>query len=177
MVKEMRVLLLSLLVLLTWAASAAAQTDCVAPPGTAAIEQYCEAVPAPTGDRSGGASDPRPLAPAARQQLAQQGPDGAALAQVLTGDNASAVSPGGSDGTSGSSGTSGTSGGRSGSAGENEVKGDFESRDAPSSNPLEAVSTAVTSGPTLGGLFGWALIAAAMLAAGAFWLRFRGRRD
>ncbi|MBE2314496.1 hypothetical protein DVA67_000800 [Solirubrobacter sp. CPCC 204708] len=40
--------LLSLLVL---AAPAAAQ-DCEAPPGTAAIEQYCESVPESTGNRS-----------------------------------------------------------------------------------------------------------------------------
>lgn len=81
----MRVSLIAMLAVFCVAlpASAAAQ-DCVAPPGTSAIDQYCETVPTAVGDRGGGLrGGSRPISEQTRQALIDAGPIGAALAQQL----------------------------------------------------------------------------------------------
>lgn len=58
-----RWILLTLLLLLLVPASAAhAKTNCKAPPGTAAVEQYCESLPTADGDTHLGDKPTRPLA-------------------------------------------------------------------------------------------------------------------
>src|SRR3954447_848349 len=62
------------------AAPASAQS-CKAPPGMSAIDQYCEAIPSPGGDRGSTAPDRggAPIPPAARRALAKAGPNGQAM--------------------------------------------------------------------------------------------------
>ena len=58
-----RWILLTLVLLLLASASAAhAKTSCKAPPGTAAVEQYCESLPTADGDTHLGDKPTRPLA-------------------------------------------------------------------------------------------------------------------
>ena len=160
----MRSLLVSITLLLALAAPAtAATTDCVAPPGTAAIEEYCETVPSATGDKGGGVRSAQPLDHSTRSELRSQGPDGQALAGLLS-----------SDGSSAPSGASGKSKASKGSAA---TAGTAAPQDEPSSNPLHAVTSAVEAGPTLGGGFAWALLGITALMIAAGWMRLRARRD
>src|SRR4051812_36366386 len=78
-------LLLIALVMLAGASSARAQT-CKAPPGTAAIDEYCETVPSATGNSDSGATRSQTRVPIARttvRALAQSGAEGKALNRVL----------------------------------------------------------------------------------------------
>src|SRR4051794_26277193 len=86
-------LLLSVLAGLLVAQPAAAQ-NCVAPPGTAAVEEYCETVPTGTGDR--GSGDPgQPAAGAPAKTLARlaKTKQGQALSRALGHDPAKAAKP------------------------------------------------------------------------------------
>jgi hypothetical protein len=165
-VQTMRLLLVSIMLLFAVAAPAtAATTDCVAPPGTAAIEEYCETVPSATGDKGGGVRSAQPLDHSTRSALRAQGADGQALAGLLSSDGASA--PAGSSGKSKASKGSGSAG----------SAGTAAPQDEPSSNPLHAVTSAVEAGPTLGGGFAWALLGITALVIAAGWMRLRARRD
>jgi hypothetical protein len=159
----MRSLGIATLLLLALAAPASAGTaNCVAPPGTAAIDEYCETVPSATGNGGGGARSARGLDHSSTRALRAQGADGAALATLLTSDGNAAPkrSPRQSHGA-----VAGTSTSATATNGE------------PSQNPLHAVTSAVQSGPTLGGGFAWALLAITALMLGAGWIRLRGRRS
>jgi hypothetical protein len=161
--QTMRSFLLATLLLLAVAAPASAgTTDCVAPPGTAAIDEYCETVPSATGDKGGGARSAQPLDRSTRSELRAQGADGQALAGLLS-----------SDGTSEPAGKPKASK-RAGSAG---AAGAAAAQDEPSGNPLHAVTSAVEAGPTLGGGFAWALLGITALMIAAGWMRLRARRD
>ena len=165
--QTMRSLVLSMLLLLAVAAPAmAGTTDCVAPPGTAAIEEYCETVPSATGDKGGGVRSAQPLDRSTRSALRAQGADGQALAGLLRSDGSSA--PGTGATTSKASKGAGSSGGTAGTG---------ASQDEPSGNPLHAVTSAVEAGPTLGGGFAWALLGITALMIAAGWMRLRARRD
>jgi hypothetical protein len=172
MVQEtMRLLPLALLLFLAVAAPAtAATTDCVAPPGTAAIEEYCETVPSATGDKGGGARSAQPLDRSTREALRAQGADGQALAGLLRSDGSAAAPRSGRTTKSG-----GTAAGSTGNRGE--AAGSAASQDEPSGNPLHAVTSAVEAGPTLGGGLVWALLGITALMVAAGWMRLRARRD
>lgn len=177
----MRALLLSALFLLVLAAPASASTtNCVAPPGTAAIEEYCETVPSATGNPSGGARAPHPLSGSTQAALRSQGADGKALAGLLRSDG-SAPAGGASSSSASSSSSSSSGGGGAGGGGGAKSRGGVAdtsaSQDEPSSNPLRAVTSAVQAGPTLGGGLVWALLAITALILAAAWLRLRARRD
>lgn len=150
-------------------APASAQTDCVAPPGNAAIEQYCESIPAATGDKGGGATAPQPLDRDGIRELRAEGEDGAALAQLLETDGRRPA--GGAAKRKAQAENAGR--GISGKSGSDAVA----SFEAPSSNPLSAVSTAVEAGPTLGGPFGWAILGLSTLLIAAGWMHYRSRRN
>lgn len=65
--------LLTLLLMLFIPASAAhASTDCKAPPGTAAVEQYCETLPTADGDAHLGDKPRRPLAAVLPKPIVQR---------------------------------------------------------------------------------------------------------
>lgn len=141
------------------APAATAAQRCVAPPGTAAVDQYCETVPSAGGDR--GSSDPS--TPAARiplktaAALGRSGPDGQALAGVL--------------------GHKGKRRSGSGSAGSRQdpAVSPYPVPRAPSNNPLSAVSQAVGKGTTSGPWFAGALIIVTLLMAGWGWTAYRRR--
>jgi hypothetical protein len=168
-VQMMRALLLSLLVMLAAAAPAAAGTsDCVAPPGTAAIEEYCETVPSATGNTGGGARAAQPLSRSSRSALRAQGADGKALAGLLSSDGSSPA-------TGSTTATGSTKQSKQRSRGG--VADTTATQDEPSSNPLHAVTSAVQAGPTLGGGFAWALLGITALMIALGWMRLRARRD
>ena len=174
------VVLCGLLVLLV--PSAQAQERCEAPPGTAAIDQYCERVPDVGGERdpsSASSSSSRDREQAAQpdgatlDQLRDRGEDGRALADAVggSGDGPDAGSGGGSSG--GAGGDAGGGGGNSG-GGSGGVSGSSEP--APSASPVDAVGSAVGNGATLGSALPWTLLAIAVAMAGVLWVRLRAGR-
>jgi hypothetical protein len=136
-------------------ATAAAQS-CQAPPGTAAVDEYCETIPAAGGDR--GSADPSRPVPISKQtaQELSGSRDGAALLRQLGNDPAK---PRGSR--------------RSGS--DEPSRSSAAPPSAPSSNPLDAVGSALSSGPTLGGGFIAALLAVTLLMLTWGWITYRRR--
>jgi hypothetical protein len=66
------ILLTLMLVLLASASAAHAKTDCKAPPGTAAVEQYCESLPSADGDTHLGDKPARPLAAVLPEPIVQR---------------------------------------------------------------------------------------------------------
>jgi hypothetical protein len=160
------------------APAASAQRDCQAPPGRAAIEQYCEVLPSAGGDRSagsgGGGSGGEALAPSVRRQLHQAGAAGDVISALAGGSAGVDKAPGGGsgDGRSGEGaggGASASSGGGAASSGG--VPGE------PSDNPLDAVRSAAEAGPSSGSGLLWALAAATVLLAAFAWLRHRRRAE
>lgn len=158
------VLAFALAVVLALPASSEAQS-CEAPPGTAAIDQYCETVPDVEGVR--GAGEPAPAAPVAQDtldELAASGADGEAFAQSL-GDGLG-------DGPGSGSSPEGISDGNDRTAPTTSSSG---MPDAPSNNPLTAVSQAVGDGSTVGLGLIVVIIAATIAIMGWAWLAYRRR--
>lgn len=145
---------------------------CQAPPGSSAVEQYCEAVPEGGGTQSGddfagsgGRQDPggnvNGLSRSAQRELRTKGADGAAVVGLV------AASSGGNNDGGGSSGGTGPRG---------SVKGEAASgAGTPSGSPLKAVSASVENGATVGGVFVWALLGVTLLILGLGWISFRSR--
>jgi hypothetical protein len=145
-------------------APASAQT-CNAPPGTAAVDQYCENVPSAGGDGGGpsGGSSAKP-SQSTVHAFAGSGRAGKELNKYLGEDVAST---GGSKSNSNRS-----SGSRKKSQKDQSAT---KTPRQPSASPLGAVQSAVNSGATIGGGFTWILIAIALVIGGTAWLRHRGR--
>jgi hypothetical protein len=161
-----KVLMLALTAIMVAAGPAAAQ-QCKAPPGTAAVDQYCENVPSASGNGGGGsnsssgATTPRSTVRA----LDRSGKSGKELNQFLGEDIASARGRSGTKQDSqGSSARKPATRGQAGTA-----------PGQPSSNPLAAVQSAVNSGTTVGNSFIWALVLLALLIGGVAWTRYRRR--
>lgn len=127
--------------------------QCVAPPGTGAVDEYCEVVPTSKGDRGSGDPKPRtPLSPQTAADLNRSGADGQGLLQAVGHDPAT------TDVTA---------------KGKKKRPSPAASVDAPSSNPLGAVGQALGDGSTIGTGFIIALIAIVLLMAGWSWVAFR----
>lgn len=146
---------------LVLAGPAAAAEKCVAPPGTAAIEQYCETVPSASGDQpgSGAAADSAqgqggaPVTDATADRIAASVGDEAA--QSITG-----VAPGrGGDGPSKSA--------KPRAPAKNRAPADAEA------NPLGAVASAASTGAEVGGPLVYSLLALTLLLVAVGWTRFR----
>jgi hypothetical protein len=125
-----------------------AQRDCKAPPGTSAIDQYCETIPAAGGDRGSsdrsGSRAESSLSPRTAQALRQAGPNGAGILALPAG------AP------------------RGGSAVATPPK------PAPvSESPLNAVGSAIESGASVDSRFLWVLIGLGIAFVAAAWLRYR----
>jgi hypothetical protein len=154
-----RLLPILLLVLLAPASQARAQ-DCIAPPGTAAVDEYCETVPEATGER-GSPAPPRNVSPSTLAALRAQGEDGARLADQL--DRAVlAKDPN-----------------RRRDRDAPVAKGDVASRmdsSEPGSNPLDAIREAVGTGARVEAGLGWALALITLALGGVWWLGTRRRR-
>jgi hypothetical protein len=69
------------------AVSPASAQECLAPPGTSAVDEYCETVPAPGGDqrvwRGDSRSAPPDIGRRATQQLLRRGRDGEAVLEEV----------------------------------------------------------------------------------------------
>lgn len=155
-------LALALAAMLLAIAPASAQT-CNAPPGTAAVDQYCENVPSAGGD-GGGPSGGSPAKPSQStvHAFAGSGQAGKELNKYLGEDVAS---------TGGSKGSSNRSSGTRKKSTKDQPA--TKSPRRPSASPLGAVQSAVNSGATIGGGFTWILIAIAIAIGGTAWLRHR----
>ena len=133
-------------------AAPAAARECKAPPGTSGIDQYCEVVPGPGGNR--GSNDPGDdgpgVSPAALRQLEQAGVSRSSLVRL------------GSDPRRGPRPADSRRGGASevGTAGEG--------------NPLSAVRAAAQDGATSGSGLVWLLLASALVMGGLALRRLRG---
>jgi hypothetical protein len=163
----LRLLLLVVTAMLVTAGPAAAQR-CNAPPGTAAVDQYCENMPSATGgggSGGGGSNDSsRANVPSSTvRALDRAGERGKELKRFLGDDVASA------QGRSGKKQTPERTSTRK--AEKREAVGKPPTQ--PSSNPLGAVQSAVNSGTTVGSGFIWLLVALTLLIAGIAWLRYR----
>jgi len=187
--------LLALLAAGTFAAPAAAQ-DCEGPPGTAAIEQYCESVPDATGNRATRkdkphndtqgetrSNQPRVDEPTL-QQIEDSGTQGEQLGRVLRGGEPPAREKQDDDEARADkrdkdeAPTAAAKIPRDKDCGDAPCADQRTPVDSPVSvqagNPLTAVGAAVSGGDTVGGLFPLILLATAVLVGGAGWLR-RGR--
>jgi hypothetical protein len=151
-----RIALLLLTLLLVAAAPAAAQT-CQAPPGTSAVDEYCETIPEADGDR--GAGDPREAEVPAEtvRSLERSGEEGQALNRLLGRDGAPARDAGerADPNTRPSAGPS------------------LTTPTEPSANPLAAVRSAIEPGSTLGSGFVLVLLGVTILMAGLGWFGYR----
>lgn len=129
--------------LLTFAGTAVAQR-CVAPPGTAGVDQYCETVPAAKGDRPSGTGPrvSRSVGAGTERRLERAGRDGRGVLALPSG----------------------------GTRAKQRVERGGESS---SESPLGAVGSAIESGPGTGQGFLWVLLAAAVGMVGIAWLRYR----
>ena len=153
-----RLVVVMLALALALPGSALAQA-CKAPPGTAAVDEYCETIPAAGGDE--GANDPdRPAAdvPAGTVAELAETKDGQALDRLL-GHDPNKPAGGGRRPAP-----------RPAAAGEAVPK-------APSNNPLNAVRSAIGAGPTLGGGFVAVLLAVVLLMLGWGWVSYRRQSD
>lgn len=175
----MRVLLSALLTAALLAASpAAAQAQkCVSPPGTAAIDEYCETQPGVTGargpdDPGGGGNLPRGTV----QKLSSAGADGEALVRAT---GAQPADPSGAQ--SGSAGTRRPGAGGRGPGGSDGRGGGAQgdrhtvTPQAPSSNPLSAVTQSVGKGSSIGSGFVIGLLVLTLAMAGWAWVAYRRR--
>ena len=166
-----RLLLITVTAILVAAAPAAAQR-CVAPPGTAAVDQYCENVPSASGNSGGGSDDSNGSSGATAPRstvraLDRAGESGKELKQFLGEDVASArADTGAKQGSKRSSDRKARTPEPAGTAPKQ-----------PSSNPLGAVQSAVNSGSTVGSGFTWVLVLLTVLIAGIAWTRYRRRSD
>jgi cobalamin biosynthesis Mg chelatase CobN len=151
---------------------ASAQGECVAPPGTAAIDQYCETVPSSKGDRGPSAPEqqrPEQRLPSAEEQtlkqLEQAGSDGRALAEVVRAERRASRQRAARS----------SSGGRD-SASVNERRPATATEPAaPTQNPVAAVTSAAADGPTVSPWLIWIALVVALLFVVRFWVRFRAR--
>jgi hypothetical protein len=154
---------------------AAAATTCQAPPGTSAIDQYCEALPSPGGSGSGHHKHSKPVSNSTSKQLEQQGPTGQAVLNLAnsSGDAHAAPAPKPvthhhrrhhrSRATTPSPATPAT---------PKPVSGSLP---APSSNPLSAVGSAIGTGSSTGAVLLWILVALAAVMGGTAVIGHRRR--
>ena len=160
----------------------AAPVNCVAPPGTSGIDQYCETVPAASGDqgtRGGGGGSGQSgrvggnVSRRTAAALQRSGSGGKAILGLSTGSGqASSSTQGSSSGAA--KGKTGTSSQKHGAA-QGSQSSQSKAPAGRSDNPLEAVTSALSSGPTLGGGFIAALLAVTLLMLTWGWIAYRRR--
>lgn len=158
--------------------------ECNAPPGTAAVEQYCETVPEATGnratrDRSGRQGETRDSAPAAKEeprvsdptleQIESSGPQGRQLGRVLRGGDDSRPKPAPKQERAEKQQTK-----EHKTAPAEQRTPEETSVPVHTGNAFSAVGAAVSGGDTVGGLFGFILLTIAGLIGGVGFIR-RGR--
>lgn len=170
----MRRLFLTLLIALAAAVLAVAPASaqfCDAPPGTSAVDQYCENPPSASGNSGGGGGGGTTLKPSGHtvRVIAKSGERGKELNRYL---GQQAASSGGSAvASNGSSAKDGKGKGRD--TASSKTKSAAQAPSQQSTSPLGAVQSAASSGSTIGNGFIWALIAIALFIAGTAFVRHR----
>ena len=167
----------------------AAPVNCQAPPGTSAIDQYCETVPGAGGDQGTGRGDDRggsgngrtgnggtvgdSVPRRTRGALRDAGPAGERILNLPTATSG----PGADAGTqaAGSSRPAGSAEPRGGGANgtTDPQRGDTSVPADTSDNPLDAVWSAASTGSSAGPGFIWILILIGVVMAAFAWLRYR----
>ena len=150
------------------AGPASAAQKCVAPPGTAAMEQYCETVPSASGERGR-----RPAI--GRSFHSRPGADlGSRLPPPIRSPRASATRLRRS--------ITGVPRGRE--AGQRQQEHEARShrqgaarRPTLTANPLSAVASAAGTGAEVGGPLVYTLLALTLIVVGVAWTRFRRTGD
>jgi hypothetical protein len=154
-------------------AAPATGQQCQAPPGTAAVDEYCETIPSSTGGEgagSGGSASPRPAPRSTARALEKAGEDGRGLSRFLAQDpNAAPAAEGRKPGDLSSD---------RGAAGSARTEARAKAEETPSdqeasSNPLRAIRSAVGSGDTVGDGFVWVILAMIVVMGGLGWVRYR----
>jgi hypothetical protein len=160
----------------SWAAPVlahAAPPSCQAPPGTSAIDQYCETIPGAGGDRGSrssqrGQSLSQVVPASVVGQLRRGGPVGQALLDLpATVANTNTSAPAASAQGGGGAGTQRPPGGPRARA-----QGPPAPR-ARSDNPLDAIRSAASSGTSAGSGLASVLVALGVAMAGLAWVRYR----
>jgi hypothetical protein len=154
----------------------AAPVNCQAPPGTSGIDQYCETVPAASGDqgtRPGGRGQNGSSGSSVSQRTAaalrRSGASGKAILGLSSGSG-----QGSSSGTGGGNANAAKGQTGAGNRGRGAAAGSQSTAPAGrSDNPLEAIRSAVTSGGSAGPGFVWILVILGAIMAGVGWLRYR----
>jgi hypothetical protein len=147
--------LLFALVLLALPAGASAR-ECKAPPGTAAVDQYCETIPAAGGEAGSGTPESRSAVgvPGDAARELEKSPEGRAVLQLV--DEKAR--------------------GKGGKPGSEEPRGDvggIVASEAPPNNPLNAIRAAVESGGTVDAGFVLFLIVMTLVVSAIGWARYR----
>jgi len=158
-------LLASVITVILVGPGVAVAQDCKAPPGTAAIDQYCETVPSGSGGsgaKSGKPASPTSLSRRTSKALARAGSDGATLAQAIGAEDARQPA------------RDKSSGGRRSAGTGSKLPITRDTEDSASSGQVGAVRAAVGS-RGIGDSFGWVLLAATLLTVGIAWMRYRRR--
>ena len=151
----------------------AAPANCVAPPGTSGIDQYCETVPAAGGDTGtrGGGHGGHPLSSSVPRRTAaglrSAGSVGKAVLSLPSGAAAQ-----GATGAGGGTGGKARSHGRKATPGARSTA-DQSTPSSKSDNPLQAIRSAVSTGSSAGEGLVWIFVALGVVMSGLAWLSYR----
>jgi hypothetical protein len=157
----------------------AATANCVAPPGTSGIDQYCETVPAAGGDTGtrGGGRGGHPLSHSVPRRTAtglrNAGPVGKAVLSLPSGiaGQGAATQSGAGGGAVGKGGAHGK--GSNGRSPTNRSKAEQSTPSGKSDNPLQAIRSAVSTGTSAGEGLVWIFVALGLVMSGLAWLSYR----
>jgi hypothetical protein len=151
---------------------AGAASTCQAPPGTSAIDQYCEALPSPGGNSGHHKKHSHPVSKSTTKQLEQQGPAGkAVLGLANSSGNAGAQEPAHKRHHKHHA----ASGSAPSSSAPPAASPASHTLPAPDSNPLSAVGSAIGTGSSTGAVFLILLVALAVVMGGTAVIGYRRR--
>ena len=152
----------------------AAPANCVAPPGTSGIDQYCETVPAAGGDTGtrGGGGGGHPLSSSVPRRTAAglrgAGSVGKAVLSLPSGTAGQGATASGGGGKGGAHGRT-----ANGQSPGNRSTADQSTPSGKSDNPLQAIRSAVSTGTSAGEGLVWIFVALGVVMSGLAWLSYR----
>ncbi|HKN94532.1 MAG TPA: hypothetical protein VJU60_09385 [Thermoleophilaceae bacterium] len=149
---------------------ALASTTCQAPPGTSAIDQYCEALPSPGS--SGHHKHSKPVSNSTTKQLEKQGPTGQAVLNLADSSGDANVAPAAPKPKKHHRRHHSRHAATPSPVTPKPASGSLP---APSSNPLSAVGSAIGTGSSTGAVLLWILVALAVLMGGTAFIGHRRR--
>jgi hypothetical protein len=160
-------------------AAGGSTTTCQAPPGTSAIDQYCEALPSPGGGSSHHRKHSHPVSNSTTKQLQQQGAAGKAVLNLAdsSGDAGTPVQPAPVATHKPAARHHKRKPAASSPAppAVHNVSVASQALPAPASNPLSAVGSAIGTGSSTGAVLLWLLVALAVVMGGTALIGYRRR--